>query len=222
MVGIKHYIQAYQDYQKGRIGDAGYLEFKLYSWGANPELLAQLQELEGHYPTIDLDPLSQLPPGTLGYEYAQHMQKYGIQPLAISPNLRQDARRNPFARRLLTVHDIFHVLLGFSTSYSGEAGVFAFTAAQGYSKMLTVLQPLGLVGLILISPANAKRTISDFCRGRALGKQANCLLTYRFEENWARPIDEVRAELGLSLGRGSGREVDHPSVEGQTQSAIAT
>ena len=144
-----------------------------------------------------LEQLMQLPTGTLGHEYAKHMKKYGIQPLEISADLQADAEENPLALRLLSVHDIYHVLLGFNITYAGEAGVFAFKAAQGYSKVLPLLQPLALIGICLMRPKSMSQTIANFRKGRSLGKQAKCLLTYRFADNWAKPVSEIRAEMGL-------------------------
>lgn len=141
--------------------------------------------------------MMQLPAGTLGHEYAKHMKKYGIQPLEISADLQADAEENPLALRLLSVHDIYHVLLGFNITYAGEAGVFAFKAAQGYSKVLPLLQPLALIGICLMRPKNVRQIMANFRRGRSLGKQAKCLLTYRFADNWAKPVSEIRAEMGL-------------------------
>ena len=197
MVSIKRYFQVYADYKSGKPGDAGYLEFKAYGWGVDSVLLTQLRTLPKQY-NLDLKKLIHLPVGTLGHEYAKHMKKYGIQPLEISADLQADAEENPFALRLLTVHDIYHVLLGFDITYAGEAGVFAFKAAQGDSRMLPILQPLALVGICLMKPKSMWQTIANFRRGRSLGKQAKCLLTYRFADNWAKPVSEIRSEMGLS------------------------
>lgn len=59
--------------------------------------MAKLQDFIGYYPKIDLEELAQLPEDTLGYEYAQHMKQHNIQPLKISPDLREEANRSPFA-----------------------------------------------------------------------------------------------------------------------------
>lgn len=77
MITIKRVIKAFGDYfTKGKAGDIGLLEFELYAIGLNPQVEAKLQNFVGYYPKINLEQLSQLPIGTLGYEYAQHMHKY--------------------------------------------------------------------------------------------------------------------------------------------------
>lgn len=101
--------------------------------------------------------------------------------------------------RYTVTHDIFHVLLGFDTSYAGEMGVFAFTIAQNYSKMINAFEPLvtSLYPLFFINQSQQMR--ANVRKGKALGKKARCLLTYRFENNWARAIADIRNELGLIL-----------------------
>jgi ubiquinone biosynthesis protein Coq4 len=127
------------------------------------------------------------------------MKQHNIQPLEISPDLREEADRSPFALRYTVTHDIFHILLGFDTSYAGEMGVFGFTVGQNYSKMLKVVEPLILLLFCVIRPFQIEKIWSCDRLGKVLGRQADCLLNYRFEENWARPINDVRAELGLFL-----------------------
>ena len=200
MPSIKRYTQALKDYfTKGEAGDAAFGEIKFYGIGLNPALKTQLQEFVGYYPKIDLEELAQLPEGTLGYKYAQHMKQNKIQPLQISPDLKEEADLSPFALRYTVTHDIFHVLLGFDTSYAGEMGVFGFTVGQNYSKMLKIVEPLILLLFCVIKPFQIKKIWESDRIGKELGKQAKCLLTYRFEANWSRPIRDIRAELGLTL-----------------------
>lgn len=200
MASIRRFIQAvHRYYTTGEVGDVAFLKINLFKAGVNPAIKDQLQELAGYYPKIDPDQLSQLPPGTLGYEYAQHMRKNGIQPLNISPDLHEAADRNPFALRYVVTHDMFHVLLGFDTSYAGEIGVYSFVVAQNYSRLLHVFHPVAQVLYPVIEPRRIKETRSFFRLGKVLGQQAQCLLTYRFEDNWERPIADVRSQLGLVL-----------------------
>lgn len=214
MATIKRYIKAIKDYfTKGEVGDIAFLKFEIFGLGANPEVLAQLEDFAGYYPSINLEELSQLPIGTLGYEYAQHMHKCGIQPLEISQDLREEADSHLFALRYTVTHDIFHVLLKFDTSYPGEIGVFAFTIAQNYSKMMNALEPLVTSVYPLIFINQAKQMRANIRKGKALGKKARCLLTYRFEDNWARPIADIRNELGLVLENEQLNEFSNQSSE---------
>ena len=202
MPSIKRYTQALKDYfTKVEAGDAAFGEIKFYGIGLNPALRTQLQEFVSYYPKIDLEELSQLPEGTLGYEYARHMKQNNIQPLQISPDLKEEADRSPFALRYTVTHDIFHILLDFDTSYAGEMGVFGFTVGQNYSKMLKIVEIPILLLFCVIRPFQIKKIWECDRIGKAIGKQAECLLTYSFELNWSRPIDDIRAELGIFLNR---------------------
>jgi ubiquinone biosynthesis protein Coq4 len=202
MAKFKRFIRAIQDYyQQGEAGDIAYLKIELLRIGGSPELLAQLKGLKDYYPVVNLEELAQLPEGTLGYEYAQHMNQNNIHPLRISDDLIEAARANPFALRFTATHDIFHVLLGFDTSYAGEVGVLGFTIGQGYSKFLNAYEPIvrHLYPLMFRSQAQKMRT--NLAQGKAIGEQAECLLVYPFELNWSRPIEDIRAELGLVLDK---------------------
>ncbi|NJN12403.1 MAG: hypothetical protein HC836_19475 [Richelia sp. RM2_1_2] len=217
MIAIKRIIKAFGDYfTKGKAGDIGLLESELYGIGLNPQVETKLQEFVGYYPKINLEQLSQLPIGTLGYEYAQHMHKCGIEPLEISKDLEEEANKNPFALRYIVTHDIFHILLGFDTSYPGEMGVFAFTVGQNYTKMLNIAYPLVILISCIVAPTQIKKIIANIRRGKTLGKQAKCLLAYRFEDNWVRQISDIRSELGLVL------EDDLDAVESHSPGTVAT
>ncbi|WP_319421027.1 Coq4 family protein [Pleurocapsa sp. FMAR1] len=222
MPSIKRYAKALKDYfTTGETGDAAFGEIKFYGIGLNPALKDRLQDFVGYYPKIDLEELAQLPEGTLGYEYAQHMKQHNIQPLEISPDLREEADLSPFALRYTVTHDIFHILLGFDTSYAGEMGVFGFTVGQNYSKMLKIVEPLVLLIFCVIRPFQIKKIWECDRIGQALGKQAECLLTYRFEDNWARPIDNVRAELGLVLSNEQLEKIESTPMMAKSQTEVS-
>ena len=200
MATVKRFIKAIRDYyQFNQVGDIAFLKIELLRIGGNAEVMAQLQEVVGYYPTVDLEKLSQLPEGTLGYEYAQHMKKHNIHPLEISADLIEEAKANPFALRFTATHDIFHILLGFDTTYAGEIGVIGFMIGQGYSKFLNAYEPVAKRLYPLLFPSQAKEIRANLRRGKAMGEQAQSLLAYRFEDNWSRPVEDIRAELGLVL-----------------------
>ena len=217
MATFRRFIQAIKDYlQKGEAGDIAYLKIELLHIKGNSNSLDKLQDVTDYYPSIELKQLAQLPKGTLGYEYAQHMKQQGIQPLKISPDLLEAAKANPFALRFIATHDIFHVLLGFDTTYAGEVGVLGFTIGQNYSKFLNAYEPIVKYLYPLIFLSQNKQIRNNLSLGKAMGEQAQYLLVYRFEENWSRPIEEIRTELGLllkdeQLNRDEGNAVDNKS-----------
>ena len=219
MATFKRFIKAIADYyQKGEAGDIAYLKIELLRIGGNCDLLAKLPDISDRYPTLDLEELGQLPKGTLGHEYARHMKQHNIHPLEISPDLIEAAKANPFALRYIATHDIFHVLLGFDTTYAGEIGVLGFTIGQNYSKFLNAYEPIVKHLYPLIFRSQAEQIRTNLSRGKAIGEQAQCLLAYRFKDNWSCPIEEIRTELGLvlkdkQLNRDKGNALDNKSSE---------
>jgi ubiquinone biosynthesis protein Coq4 len=137
------------------------------------------------------------------------MRARGLSPFTVSERVGQEMiRRNVFAVRYAVTHDIFHLLLGFDTTLSGEMGVLAFAVAQGYSRAQVVSLVLAAVLYPILAPRQARRTLRALARGYRLGKQARCLLAERFEERWEEPIDAVRRDLGLPQP-----EVDHAKAD---------
>ncbi|MBW4433142.1 MAG: hypothetical protein KME28_15795 [Pelatocladus maniniholoensis HA4357-MV3] len=184
--------------KSNNLGDFAILKSDFLGSKFNPKLYSQLQEVVGYYPPIDFKKLSEYPLGSFGYEYAVHMRENHLKPLNISPELAEVAQRNVFALRYVVTHDIFHVLLGFDTSYAGEIGVLAFAAAQNYSKALKISLWLAKLLYPIIAPQQIKEIFANIKKGNDLGKQAEFLLGYRFEEHWKEPINEVRFKLKLS------------------------
>ncbi len=181
-----------------KLGDFAILKSDLFGAKVNPEVASKLQQVVGYHPPIDLEILSKYPQGTFGREYADHMKQNNLKPLNISPELEDVARRNVFALRYVVTHDIFHVLLGFDTSYAGEIGVLAFTAEQNYSKSLKISLWLARLLYLIIAPRQIKQIFNNLKKGQELGKKADFLLGYRFEDHWQESINEVRTSLGLT------------------------
>lgn len=180
---------------KGELGDLALLKADALGAKARPLVTERLQSVVGYHPKIDLDALLKLPLGTLGHEYAQHMKTNNLQPFVISPSFADLARRNVFAMRYAVTHDIFHVILDFDTSYAGEMGVLAFAAAQGYSRSQKVGLWLATLLYPLLAPGQTQHIFENKHRGTVLGQQADCLLAYRFEDNWTRSLSEIRSTL---------------------------
>lgn len=198
MLKILQKIKAILAYKSsGNLGDFAILKSDFLGAKLNPELANKLQPVVGYYPPIHLEKLSQYPPGSFGKEYADHMQSNHLKPLNISPELDDIAKRNVFALRYIVTHDIFHVLLGFDTTYAGEIGVLAFAAAQNYSSSLKISLWLAKFLYPIFAPHQIKEIFANVKQGKELGKKADFLLAYRFEEHWSDPLDELQKNLGL-------------------------
>lgn len=182
----------------GNLGDFAILKSDFLGAKVTPEVAEKLRSLAGYHLPIDLAKLSQYPQGSFGREYAEHMNANHLQPLNVSPELDEVAKRNVFALRYVVTHDIFHVLLGFDTTYAGEIGVLAFAAAQNYSKSLKISLWLASLLYPILAPQQFSEIFVNLQKGYQLGKKAEFLLSYRFEEHWEEPINEVRKHLVLS------------------------
>jgi len=188
-------LQAYKNSEN--FGDFAILKSDLFEAKVNPTVEAKLQQVVGYHPQINLEELSKYPQGSFGREYAEHMRKNNLKPFNISPELEDVARRNVFALRYVVTHDIFHLLLGFDTSYPGEIGVLAFAAAQNYSKSLKISLLLAKFLYPIIAPKQRQAIFANVKKGLELGKNAQFLLGYPFEEHWEEPINEIKSRLGL-------------------------
>jgi ubiquinone biosynthesis protein Coq4 len=180
------------------LGDFAILKADAFGVRAAPQAEAKLEPVRGYLPPIRLEALRQMPDGSFGREYARHMDALKLQPFDVSERVEREViERNVFATRYAVTHDIFHLLLGFDTTWAGEMGVLAFAAAQGYTRTQYVGLALAAVLYPLFSPRMTARIWRNLRRGWRLGKQAKFLLGQRFEEQWERPLVEVRRALGL-------------------------
>jgi ubiquinone biosynthesis protein Coq4 len=181
------------------LGDAAILKADAFGARATPEAEAQLEAVRGYLPPIDLAALRALPDGTLGREYARMLDDGGLKPFTVSEGFDPEIlRRNVMAVRYAVTHDMFHVLMGFDTSWAGEIGVLAFAAAQGYTRAQRWLGlPLAALLYPLLSPRTAPAIFAALRRGWRMGKRARFLLGVRLEEHFARPVADLRVEFGL-------------------------
>jgi ubiquinone biosynthesis protein COQ4 len=198
LLKFKQLYRALQALKSENLGDGAILKADAFGAKANPAIESQLQNVVGYHPPIDLEKLIQYPKGSFGYEYARHMQENHLKPFNVSPGLEEIAERNVFALRYAITHDIFHVLLGFDTSYAGEIGVLAFAVEQDYSPQLKVSLALAKAIYPILAPQQVKEIFTNLGKGQELGKKAKFLLGVRFEEYWDKSLTSVKAELGLT------------------------
>jgi len=187
-----------------RIGDVVVLKSALSNQRASPALEARLADVRGYHPRLDLDALAALPAGTFGYEFSRFMRSNELSPITVTGNLPESmVADNAFMVRYGIIHDMVHVLTGFDTTWPGEAGVWAFISAQGYSRTFSAAGYAALLFAPLISPLQVGRAWRCWKRGRELGRAAELLLPLRLEELLERSLEEVREALGIT-GAGDG------------------
>ncbi len=147
---------------------------------------------------IDLAELRQLPEGTLGRAYAEHMIANGLDPTAI-PTLASDDPYSFVRAHLYEAHDVWHAVTGFKTDVAGELGLQAFGLAQFPSRLGALLIAGGLLHALLTNFDDRDARMTEIARGWILGKRAEKLFGVAWGEMWSRPLAEVRRELGIDL-----------------------
>lgn len=185
--------------KESKFGDLALLKSELAGVKIKDELEEEMQQVKGYFPKIDLNELKKLPVGTFGYEYAKHMEDNNLKPFDISEDMYEIAKNNVFSLRYAVTHDIYHLLLGFDTTYAGEIGVLAFATAQNYVEIQKMNLLIAKILYPILSPSQVGKIYKNVDKGYSLGKKVKCLLSYKFEENWHKPLEELRKELGFEL-----------------------
>ncbi|HVG59356.1 MAG TPA: Coq4 family protein [Hyalangium sp.] len=148
--------------------------------------------------TVDLHALRTLPPGTLGRAFANHILDNCLD-LSALPQLPAHTDAEYVRAHLLEVHDIWHVLTGFSTQVAGELGVQAFSLAQLGSPFAAGIITGGMANTLLFAFPERDVRMRAIVRGWLLGKRARLLFGGTWARMWERPLEEVRAEFELDV-----------------------
>jgi ubiquinone biosynthesis protein Coq4 len=189
-------------YREGRFGDAAAYKAAIFRARPYPEVAEKLSALEEPLPTISLDALRMLDEGTLGCEYAMHMDGLELEPLDLSDTVREELAPFVLGLRYTLLHDLFHVLLDFDTSWPGELGVWEFVGAQRYSPAYTRAARTARIVYPLLAPTQLGALRGCSQRAKHLAARAPCLIAHDFRPEWARPLEDVRADLHLDAKRG--------------------
>ncbi len=180
-----------------RVGDAAMYKAHLLGIPTEPGLARELLAL-GELPRVDVEALRELPRGTLGREYVEFMASRDLHPFVVDPQFEREVlERYIGIARYAVFHDVFHVLTGFDTRWSGELGVWAFVAAQRYEPMHRFALAMACLFYPLIAPLQIPRLWKNLRRGLAMGRRADRLLSLPLERWWARPVAELRTELHI-------------------------
>lgn len=150
------------------------------------------------------DALDALPDGSLGRAYREFCAREGLHPEAFvqigeagsmpvdDPLLRYAAHRSRDS------HDVWHVVAGFRTDIAGEAGILGFTFAQTRSPGLLLLLIGGILHSIALGGERGRTMRRMTWVGLQNGRRAEPLAAAPWEAWLARPIADVRAELGIT------------------------
>ena len=141
---------------------------------------------------VDFDALRALPDGTLGREYARFLDDNGITPDAFEELPAVGDERIAFMMlRMRQSHDLWHVLTGYTPDVVGEIRLQAFTFAQTNAPSALLLTIFGTVRWTLAKKGHVGEGMHAYRRGKA----TKWLPTFRWEDHWDMPLDELRAML---------------------------
>lgn len=163
----------------------------------NPDTRRMLEEryLAPRYTTEDL---AHYRPGTLGYAYYRHLHDNGFDPNFAPPvEVKDDV--SYFVARQSQLHDIWHVVCGFSPNMAQETGLQAFTVAQMPAQAFTAsLVSAGLLYTVITDQSLTTPTMDAIAIGWRNGKAARPMLATRWEEMWDRSLVELRREYNIT------------------------
>jgi ubiquinone biosynthesis protein COQ4 len=149
--------------------------------------------------SCDLHELLRLPHGVFGHELARWMIDSGLEPASVGFAPSTDSSDQDYlARRLIEVHDLWHVLTGYNSDLAGEFGVLAFTLGQGH---LRGVGPVLARWLRLAQGRHrAHRNVPlarYLWRAYRCGRRARFLAPLALEDYFGLPIDSVRQRLRI-------------------------
>lgn len=164
---------------------------------AGARLYAERRAIDSH--TIDLDALLALPSDTLGHAYAHFLRSRGLTPEVFdgAPEGIRDPRAAYVIQRMRQTHDLWHVVTGAQTNPAGEVALQAFTFAQAGAASSGILAAMGTLRHAKEHRAAGRALVKDVMTMFRIGKRANKLAVFAWEDHWATPLVEVRAMLGL-------------------------
>jgi ubiquinone biosynthesis protein COQ4 len=185
------------DALSGNSGERIYRRFQTTDSGRR--ILAAKREL---LPVLsDREHLLALPVGSLGRTYAEFMTREQITADGLVQASMEGGRENAdlpperqlVGTRLRDSHDLWHVVTGYGRDLVGEACVLAVTYAQTRNRGIGAIVAMAWWKAGREMPS-ARAAIRDAYRR---GKRAAWLPALEWEELLARPLAQVREELGF-------------------------
>ncbi len=149
---------------------------------------------------FDLEKLSKMPKGSLGWTYAKVMTAINYKP-DFYRLLSVESDADYVINRVRKTHDLHHIMTGFSFDDFGENGVISVTVAQlAYPGFMLI----DIISLMLSFFAGKDELGIDveylfdlISAGIKMGRKAKPLFPVKWEEVFERPLEELREELNI-------------------------
>ena len=143
------------------------------------------------------------PEGSLAKEYYNFMQSdevdYAKFAMAYSESkfkLEEDLHKE-FDKRERDLHDLTHLVFGYTRSRFGEGATLVTQYWQGGATGLGMIMLFGVIRTIYKWPSSAK-TLLIACKDIYKRQKNIDLRSYPFEDNLDKSIGQIRKELGIS------------------------
>jgi ubiquinone biosynthesis protein COQ4 len=147
---------------------------------------------------VDFDKLRQLPEGTLGRAYVDHLDKHKLSAdYQARPTTQvEDPTLSYLLRRFRQTHDVWHALLNLGIEGHEEVIIHAFSFGQLQLPVSALILFFGtLKHMVFEGRIGALR--HALWEAYTHGRQAMPLLPVYWEHLWEEPIAKVRAHYGV-------------------------
>jgi len=149
----------------------------------------------------DRDALEQMPDGSFGRAYLEHMDRHGLDPMKVVELAREargivqdDADVHWMADRAPLTHDLWHVLSGYGADQLGESALLLFSLAQSGGPANVILS---LGANLRMAQDRGLSWLPYAWKAWRRGRKATCLAALPYENLLPLPLDEVRKAAGI-------------------------
>ncbi len=140
---------------------------------------------------VTLAELSQLPKESFGFALYSHIVENQLD-WNLFPKVDLHRPIDYLTQRIYQDHDLWHVLMGYSSQLEDELALQAFAVAQYGSPLACVIIAGGLLHLLAKDPKRAVCALGRVADGYRRGQSADFLLGLRLYDGLDRPLTEMR------------------------------
>jgi len=147
---------------------------------------------------VDYGALRRLPVGSLGFQYARHLDSNGLTAESQAAPVRyvSDPEVAYLMRRFRQTHDVWHALVGLGTQGHEEVVLHAFSWGQLRLPVSALIVGFGTLKHIVLE-ARWDTLRSSLAEAYRLGRDAAPLLPVYWERHWEEPMESVQRRYRL-------------------------